>query len=249
MYKKIFIGISIFVVVIIVGIAAYVLRPSAQPSSLVTAIPVEIEATSQPTPEAQTAGDPSGDGGEATVADQPTEAAIFTIVSQESEVRFILDELLRGAPKTVVGATNQVSGEIAVDYAQPGNAKVGTILVNARTLTTDNDFRNRAINNEILDTGAYEFITFTPTQISGFPENPALGQAFEFQITGDLTIREITQEVTFDVQASAQSETRIIGSASAVVTRADYGLEIPSVPGVADVDEEVRLEIDFVAEK
>jgi polyisoprenoid-binding protein YceI len=242
MYKKIFIGISIFVVVIIVGIAAYVLRPSAQPSSPVAAIPVEIDATNQPTSEAQTAGEPA-------VADQPNDAAIFTIVSQESEVRFILDEVLRGAPTTVVGATNQVSGEIAVDYAQPGNAKVGTILVNARTLATDNDFRNRAIKNEILDTGAYEFITFTPTQVSGFPENPVLGQAFDFQITGDLTIRDITQEVTFDVHASAQSENRIAGSASAVVTRADYGLEIPSVPGVADVDEEVHLEIDFVAER
>lgn len=249
MYKKAFIGISIVVFVAAIGVVAYVLRPSAQPSSPVTAIPVEIEATNQPTPEAQTAAGQSGDASESADADQPGGAAVFTIVPQESEVRFILDELLRGAPTTVVGATNQVSGEIAVDYARPGSAKVGTILINARTLATDNDFRNRAIKNEILDTGAYEFITFTPTQISGFPENPVLGQAFDFQITGDLTIRDVTREVTFDVQASAQSETRIVGSASAVVARADYGLEIPSVPHVADVDEEVRLEIDFVAER
>jgi len=249
MFKKAFIGISIFVVVTIVGIAAYVLRPSAQPSSPVTAIPVEIEATSQPTPEAPTADDGVRDAGEPAPADQTTGVVVFTILPQESQVRFILDELLRGAPTTVVGATNQVTGEIAVDYAQPGSAKVGTILVNARSLATDNDFRNRAINNQILDTAAYEFITFTPTHISGFPENPVLGQAFDFQITGDLTIRDITRQVTFAVQASAQSETRIAGSATATVARADYGLEIPSVPGVADVDEEVRLEIDFVAER
>lgn len=249
MYKKAFIGISIFVFTAVVGIAAYVLRPSAQPSSAVTALPVEIEATSQPTPVAQTVAGPSEDADEATPADQATGLAVFTILPQESQVRFILDELLRGAPTTVVGATNQVTGEIAVDYAQPDSAKVGTILVNARSLATDNDFRNRAINNQILDTGTYEFITFTPTQISGFPENPVLGQTFNFQITGDLTIRDITREVTFDVQASALSDTRIVGSAATVVARADYGLEIPSVPGVADVDEEVRLEIDFVAER
>jgi polyisoprenoid-binding protein YceI len=149
----------------------------------------------------------------------------------------------------VIGTTNQVSGEIAVDYTSPGETKVGTILVNARSLVTDNDFRNRAINNEILETREYEFITFTPTMISGFPDSPNLGEEISFQITGDLTIRDITRQVTFDVTATAQSETRMVGSASSVVARADFDLEIPSVPSVADVDENVRLEIDFVAEK
>ena len=62
-----------------------------------------------------------------------------------------------------------------MDFAQPGSAKVGTILVNARSLATDNDFRNRAINNQILKTGAYEFITFTPTQPLGFPRKSRPG--------------------------------------------------------------------------
>ena len=43
------------------------------------------------------------------------------------------------------------------------------------------------------------------------------------------------------------SETRIEGSAHATVLRADYGLQIPNAPGVANVSEEVGLEIDFVA--
>jgi polyisoprenoid-binding protein YceI len=248
MYKKAFIGFSIFVVVAILGIMVYVLRPTAQPSTPVTAIPVEIESTSQASSNTQQAGESSSDP-EVAGTSQPTGITIYTIVPEDSEVRFILDELLRGQPTTVIGATNQVSGEIAVDFTQPGDAKVGTIMVNARTLTTDNDFRNRAINNEILKTRDYEFITFTPTLISGFPVNPSLGEALNFQISGDLTIRDITQEVTFDVQVTAESETRMVGSAAAVVARDDFGLEIPSVPQVADVDENVRLEIDFIAER
>ena len=126
-------------------------------------------------------------------------------------------------------------------------SKVGVILVNARTLATDNNFRNRAINNEILQTDEYEFIRFTPTAMTGFPENPKIGEELKFQITGDLTIRDITNQVTFDVTAMAVSETRLEGHASTTIARADYGLKIPNVPRVANVDEEVLLEIDFAA--
>ena len=75
----------------------------------------------------------------------------------------------------------------------------------------------------------------------------AVGQAVTFQITGDLRIRNIVQSVTFDVTATAVSEDRLEGSASTIVTRTQYNLIIPSAPGVANVGEEVTLEIDFVA--
>jgi polyisoprenoid-binding protein YceI len=232
MSKKFLIGIGIGIVVIVVGIAVYVLRPVAEASAPIEALPVEVEQVQDKVESGM---------------DQPAGVVVFTILQESSEVRFSLDELLRGNPTTVVGLTNQVAGEIAIDFDDPGSAKVGKILVNARTLVTDNDFRNRAIKNEILDTDEFEFIIFTPTTISGFAENAQFGEALAFQITGELTIRDITNEVTFDVSITAESETRLSGSASTVVLRADYDLKIPDVPSVADVDEEVVLEIDFVA--
>ncbi len=124
---------------------------------------------------------------------------------------------------------------------------MGTIQINARTLTTDNDFRNRAIKNRILQTDQYEFITFTPTQIVGLPQTGAVGQSYTFQIVGDLTIRDVTRQVTFDVTATPVSETRLEGTARATIRYADYGLTIPQVRQVASVADQVRLEIDFVA--
>ena len=241
MSKKLFIGISIVVVVIIGAGAAFVLRTTPEASAPIETMPVEI----QEVPEmAETTGESEMDE-----AGQAGGAVTFTINPAGSEARFILDELLRGAPKTVVGSTNQVSGEIIVDFKQPEAVQLSTILVNARTLVTDNDFRNRAINNQILDTRTYEFITFTPTGISGFPENPDFGQALAFQISGDLTIRDVTHPVTFEAEVTAESEDLITGSAAATVARDDFGLVIPSVPGVADVDEEVRIEIELRAER
>jgi polyisoprenoid-binding protein YceI len=166
-------------------------------------------------------------------------------------VQFILTEDLRQQPNTVTGVTNQVAGDILVDLNTPANSKVGTIRIDARTLTTDSEFRNRAIRAEILESSKdeYEFIDFTPTAISGLPAQITVGQAVTFQITGDLKIRDITNSVTFDVTATVAAEDRLEGTATAQVTRAMYNLQIPNAPGVANVSDEVTLQIDFVATK
>lgn len=180
-------------------------------------------------------------------ADSSAGTVTLQIVQDESEARFELDEILKGSPKHVVGTTNQVAGEILINIDDPSAVRVGTIQVNARTLSTDNSFRNRAIANSILETGTYEFITFTPTEIVGFPESPVLGETISFQIIGDLTVRDVTNEVVFDVTATPVSDSRLEASATATIMRGDYGLTIPSVAQVADVSEEVILTLDFVA--
>jgi polyisoprenoid-binding protein YceI len=147
----------------------------------------------------------------------------------------------------VVGQTDQVAGQIAVNLNDLSTAQVGTIQINARTLLTDNSFRNRAIQNEILDTGSYEYITFTPTAISGLPERIDVGQEVAFTVSGELTIRDVTRPATFEITATAVSENELAGTAATVIQRADFDLNIPSVPNVANVEEEVELYIDFVA--
>lgn len=189
---------------------------------------------------------------EAPVTEAPTEApagtaAVFTIDQAASQVRFQLDEDLRGVRTTVIGTTDQVAGQLSLNLADLSQTQVGIIQINARALATDNNFRNRAIQNEILDTGAFEFITFTPTGIEGLPASAAVGQTVSFTLVGDLTIRDVTLPATFAVEATAVSETQITGTATAVVNRADFGLDIPSVPNVANVEEEVELYIDFTA--
>ena len=188
---------------------------------------------------------PVADSAEGTAAGDS--ATTFTISPEGSQVRFELDEDLRGNRITVVGTTDQVAGQIVADLSNLASAQAGVIQINARTLATDNDFRNRALSNEILDTGDYEFITFTPTAVNGLPASISAGDSVEFTIDGDLTIRDTTAPVTFTVVATAVSDTQLQGTASATITRTAFGLTIPSVPSVANVEEEVELYIDFTA--
>lgn len=87
---------------------------------------------------------------------------VFRLISEESEVRFTLNEELQGQPKTVVGRTNQVAGDILIDRNTPANSQVGTIRINMRTLSTDNEMRNRAIRGQILESAKdeYEFTEY-----------------------------------------------------------------------------------------
>jgi polyisoprenoid-binding protein YceI len=225
--------------------ACGLLQEPEEASGTIEAIPLELDsATTEAVATEAVAEEPA--------VEEPADAAgsglvVFTISPEGSEVRFELDEDLRGLRNTVIGTTDQVAGELAVDFNDLSTVQAGVIRVNMRTLATDNNFRNRAIQNNILETGAYEFITFTPTAVNGLPDSVSEGETVNFTIVGDLTIRDTTAEATFDVVATVDSATQFSGTASTVVLRGDYGLNIPSVPNVANVEDEVELYIDFVA--
>lgn len=263
--------IGLLVVALIGGVVLAIVwfsGGSGEASSTITAPTLDIAATSETsaTPEApepvsteeaaaptQEAAAPTQEAAATPAAPETSASAdltLFRIVSEESEVRFKLDEDLGGNRITVTGITNQVAGDVAIDFANPANSQLGTIRINMRTLATDNEFRNRAIRSQILRTAdnAFEFSDFVPTTIEGLPtESVAVGDDISFTVTGDFTINGITRPVTFDVVVTLAAQDRIEGTARAVVQRADFELNIPSVPNVANVEEEVELELDFVA--
>ncbi|MFN2147995.1 MAG: YceI family protein [Anaerolineales bacterium] len=213
---------------------------SSEAPATATELPAAKETPAAPTgPAPTTVPESSGASGSGEL--------MFSIVPAESEARFIIDEVLAGSPKTVVGATRDVQGQIRIDPAHPTEASIGPIMIGADSLATDNNFRNRAIANFILQTGDYPTITFTPESIVGLPSAVSVGDAISFQVAGQLAIRDIIRPVTFDVSVNIESGTRISGRAQATVQRADFDLQIPSVPQVAGVSEQVQLELDFVA--
>ncbi|HVR32534.1 MAG TPA: YceI family protein [Acidimicrobiia bacterium] len=186
-------------------------------------------------------------------ADAPTEtepvgevsdpATVYALTGA-SRASFTIDEELRGTPSTVVAVSTIVLGEILFDSEDPASVEIGTILVNARDFTTDSANRNRAIRGPILDVDNFEFIEFVPTSVDGLAVSD---EPSAFTLSGDLTIREVTNPVTFEVTAKLNEDRTISGMAVAEVDRTDWGLNIPSAPGVANVSEMVTLTLDFVA--
>ncbi|MYD41418.1 MAG: YceI family protein [Acidimicrobiia bacterium] len=168
-------------------------------------------------------------------------------LSEGTEARFSIYEDLRGEPFTVVGVTTEVVGRVRVDPSDLSRSQMGQILINARTFATDSGNRDRAIRGPILAAEQHEFITFSPTGITGLSGAAEAGREYSFSVAGDLTVREITRPVTFTVVARWDADGRLQGSASTTVLRSDFELGVPSVPFVANVADEVGLELAFIA--
>lgn len=184
--------------------------------------------------------------GSVTTAGSESSAVEFAL-SEGSTVRFELDEELRGAPKHVVATNSEVAGLFRLDLADLAQSEIGVIVVGAQTFETDSSNRNRAIRGPILDASTFPEIRFVPTAVSGLTGAAAAGQELSFTVTGDLTIRDVTASVTFEVTATLVADDQITGTASTQVLRSDFGLQIPSVQSVANVTDEVMIFIDFTA--
>jgi polyisoprenoid-binding protein YceI len=253
--------LAVVAALVIVGLIAviwfFTSSGSGEASATISAPTLAItQPTQAATPEATAEANADTDApatAEATAAANADSAiVVYSINSGDSSVSFELDEDLRGQRVTVVGTTPDVAGQIAVNFAQPSASQVGEIRFNLRTLATDNDFRNRAIRGQILQSAQdqFEFGSFTPTSVTGLPDGQIdTTQPVTFQITGDLLLRDVSNPVTFDVTLTEVGEDRLVGQATATVNRNDWGLAIPSVPGVANVEEEVLLTMNLVASR
>jgi polyisoprenoid-binding protein YceI len=180
----------------------------------------------------------------------PADVLTFRLVPDESQARFIIDEVLAGSPNTVVGATTAVSGEIIGSFADPTGVHVGPIQVDMSTLRTDNNFRNRALQQAILQTGteANRVATFEMTSIDGLPDQVEFGTEYPLSMVGNLTLHGVTVPVTFAGKVTAVSDQRLEGTASVTMPYAAFGVQILRLPPqVASVADDVTLEIDFVA--
>ena len=95
-----------------------------------------VEPTLEPTPESTVEPSPTA---EPTLAPQ-----LFRINSEQSEARFSVYETFPEG--TAVGRTNQIAGDIIVDFNTPANSQLGVIRVNLRSLVTDDPKRDQSLS-------------------------------------------------------------------------------------------------------
>lgn len=117
------------------------------------------------------------------------------------------------------------------------------------TLTSDNRNRDDFIERDTLQTRQFPRAEFVPTKTTGLTlPLPGSGD-FTFKLTGQMTIKGNTKEVTFDVQAK-RTGNELTATATAAPTWkfADFGMTAPSVPfRVVSIVDELRVVVDLVA--
>lgn len=174
-------------------------------------------------------------------------ARVYKIVADGTEARFLVREQLanRNLPSDAVGRTKNVSGAIAIDPAtgkvDPSQSK---FTVNIASLATDVSLRDGFIKRSVLTTDQFPDATFAVKEVKGLATPLPTSGDVQFQVVGDLTVRDVTKPITWDVTGKVDGNT-VTGQATTAFKFGDFNLTQPRVPTVLSIEDNIRLEIDF----
>lgn len=186
-----------------------------------------------------------------TVATQPTAAPtsdLIRIVMKEgqSEARFRVREQLAGVslPGDAVGATKNISGTLVTRADGTISKDQSKFRVDLRTLKSDQDRRDQFLRRNSLESEKFPFAEFVPIQVKGLTV-PVKDGDLTFQLIGDLTVRDVTKSVTWDV-AGKLTGNQGTGTAKTSFNFAYFNLTKPSVPLVLSIEDTIKLEVDLI---
>jgi len=173
----------------------------------------------------------------------------YRLLPEESKALFVAREhYLRQEPEldNVIGVTTALTGTIELDPEQPAAVRMSTINVNLFALDMQNNELEEVLRYIYLQSDRFPIASFTPLRYAGLPKICTGNEELTFTITGNLNIRDITQEITFDVIARIENN-RLIGTATTQVPMTTFGVEPPNKVGISWVEDEVEIEVKFVA--
>ena len=168
--------------------------------------------------------------------------------SPETEARYRVNEQLarRNLPNDAVGVTNAITGMVTFDAGGEVVPEDSKITIDVSTLKSDSDRRDDFIRKNALQTNQFPTIDFV---IKGTPgltwPLPNSGDGL-FKLVGDLTIRDVTKEITWSVSGTF-TVGRIQGLAETSFTFSDFEMSKPSGMFILSVEDLIRLELAFVA--
>ena len=176
---------------------------------------------------------------------------VFTIIPGESTLIYEVGEVFlnqNNAFNLAVGTTPAINGEIFVDRENPQNSNIGPITADISQFTSDSQRRDNAIRERFLQSAQFPNAVFNPTGIQGLPASYQEGEPITFQVSGDLTVRDVTRPVTFEVTFVGEGDT-MTGEATTMILMSDFGFGPISIAGILNTEDEVNAKFAFVARK
>ena len=168
--------------------------------------------------------------------------------SPETEARYRVNEQLarRNLPNDAVGVTNAITGMVTFDAGGKVVPKDSKITIDVSILTSDSDRRDNFIRKNTLQTNQFPTVDFVIKKTPGLTWPLPGSGGGTFKLIGDLTIRDVTKEITWNVGATFTSD-RIQGLAETSFSFGDFEMSKPSGMFILGVEDLIRLELAFVA--
>lgn len=154
-----------------------------------------------------------------TVATLPDEATKWTIDKAHSNVKFNITHLV---VSEVEGSFKLFDGSMENTKADFSDAKIN-FTVDVNSVNTDNDMRDKHLKgDDFFNAEKFPTMKFQSTSLK-----PVGGK--NYKLAGNLTIRDVTKPVVFDVTyggtAVAMGKTKAGFKAKTTINRFDYNLK------------------------
>lgn len=169
----------------------------------------------------------------------------YNVAPLGNEARYrVFEELGSIGHNEVIGKTRDVKGKIVLDANGAVMKDSSKIVINAQALQTDQKRRDEHLKTQTLETAKFPEIALVPVSFDGFNGDVPAGQEKTFTMMADLTVRNVTKPLKWDVVARRQGND-IVGTAKTLFTLDYFNIEKPRAVMVLSVADTVRLEYDF----
>lgn len=157
-----------------------------------------------------------------TTASTPQPTTTWTIDASHSMAEFSAKHMMI---TTVKGRIADVRGSLTLDEADPARSSAAVEL-DAASIDTRVEQRDAHLRSaDFLDVARFPHLSFRSRGVHGATSQVGA----TFQVVGDLTIRDVTREVTLDVTYEGRGRDpwggeRVSFSATTRIDRRDFGL-------------------------
>lgn len=211
------------------------------PTTVVGADPAAT--TTLPVPAATTTVAPETTTAETTATETPPTADGTWAATTASTLRYRVVESINGFDTEGVGETNQITGALTIAGT---TATTADFVVDMTTFASNEGNRDRQFNGRIMSVDQFPTSSFVLTSPIEFGAIPVPGETVTATATGDLTLRGVTNSVTFDLTATLDND-RIGVLGNIPVVFADYSIPNPSF-GTISTEDNGLLEFVLVFE-
>jgi polyisoprenoid-binding protein YceI len=144
-----------------------------------------------------------------------------------------------------IGRTQEVNGQLQLDLSNPAAPGAsGQFTVDLRTLASDQPRRDNRIREANLESNRFPLAEFTLTSLENTPASYTEGEEVAFTANGNLTIRDITRPVAFEVTARRQGNL-ITGVAVTQLKMTGFGFDPPNFANLFSVANDFTVQVEF----
>ncbi|MCC7365516.1 MAG: YceI family protein [Dehalococcoidia bacterium] len=157
----------------------------------------------------------------------------------------VKEELARVGATTAVGRSSVITADVTI---ADGKLVSGTVEADVTKLESDQGFRDRALQDQGIETRKFPTATFVANGNLAIPDGLEDGQAVNLTLPGKLTLHGVTKDVEIPVEAQLV-EGRLVIVGSLPIAFGDYDIDAPSAASVVSIDDNGTMEFQLILER